>query len=62
MQGSIYNYDQQCWTQINTQTDQRIETGHYRTLDGVEYQVNASGEYRNYVSPEDEATLISAGL
>jgi len=49
MKGSIYDYQRQCWTHIDTDTDTPEGPHQYRTVDGVPYEVNPedSTQYRN---------------
>ena len=56
MRGPIYNYDEQCWTWIDTDTDQRLGDFRFQTPDGVAYELcpNDPKKYRNC---ETEASL-----
>ena len=49
MKGPIYDYTKQRWTEIDTETDQPIGQFHFRTPDGVAYELNPNDptEYRN---------------
>ena len=49
MQGSIYDYTHQRWTEIDTESDTREGPHEYRTPDGVAYELNPENpsEYRN---------------
>lgn len=49
MQGNIYDFTNQCWTTLDTETDENLYALHYRTPDGVEYELNPSDltQYRN---------------
>lgn len=49
MRGPLYDYKNQRWTEVDTDTDRRGDGGSYITSDGVEYEVNPANpsEYRN---------------
>ncbi len=53
MQGHIFDYDNQRWTDINTDTDHQVDTFRFVTPDGVAYELNPDNptEYHNDTTP-----------